>query len=616
MCGIAGIISPHQQVSRQQLKKMTDAIAHRGPEGDDHWVNPGRTAGLGHRRLSIIDLSQAAAQPMHYLERFTIVHNGEIYNYLELRQELEQRGYGFATQSDTEIILAAYDCWREGCVKHFDGIFAFAIWDEYRKMLYAARDRFGEKPFYYANGAGGDFLFASEIKSFYAAGLSRSQNEKLLLLFLTNGFTANPADASATFDKKVKQLPPASFLVLQSTAGTQQVSIQQYWDINKENEAALDEIEALDQFNALLKESVEKRFRSDVPVGTSLSGGLDSSSIAAIASGMKASSNSYKCFSAIFPGFERDESAYSRQVAERFGLEQFTTAPSAQDLINDLQHFLYVQDEPVGSASVYAQYKVYQLARQQGIKVLLDGQGADELLAGYSKYLHWYLQEVLQKKPGSLRQTIGQLKKNNAPVEWGWKNYAATLFPAKTASQLEKRVMKRIQYNTDIAPAFKDAFFDSSLVQKPVVKKLNDILYFDARRYGLNELLRYADRNSMAHGCEVRLPFLSHALVSFCFSLPASYKIRDGFSKWILRQSMQSLLPATITWRTDKVGFEPPQEQWMQTKAVQDLIMQGRQKLVNDRVLSPSVMNKKIQPHGSHAAESVDWWYLSAGLLP
>lgn len=616
MCGIAGIISPKQQVNRQQLKRMTDAIAHRGPEGDDFWINPSNTAGLGHRRLSIIDLSPAAAQPMHYLERFSIVYNGEIYNYLELREQLQKRGYGFSTQSDTEVILAAYDCWREDCVKHFDGMFAFAIWDEYRKMLYAARDRFGEKPFYYANDAAGNFLFASEIKSFYAAGFKRQQNEKLLLLYLTNGFTSNPADASMTFDKQVKQLQPASFMVLHASPGKEHVSIQQYWDIDKNKEIALDEIEALDSFNALLKESVEKRFRSDVPVGTSLSGGLDSSSIAAVASGIAASSNSYKCFSAIFPGFDKDESQYSQQVAKQFGLEQFVVTPTAQDFVNDLQKFLYSQDEPVGSASVYAQYKVYQLAKQHSIKVLLDGQGADELLAGYSKYLHWYLQEVLQKKPAKLRKTIGQLKKNNAPLDWGWKNYAATLFPGKTATQLEKRVIKRIQFNTDIAPAFKDAFFDSNLVEKPVVKKLNDILYFDTRRYGLNELLRYADRNSMSHGCEVRLPFLSHKLAEFCFSLPANYKIRDGLSKWILRKSMQSHLPQEITWRTDKVGFEPPQQQWMQTKQVQDLIMQGRQQLVNERILAPSVMNKKIQPHGSHAAESVDWWYLSAGLLP
>lgn len=614
MCGIAGIISPKQQVNRQQLKKMTDAIAHRGPEGDGFWINPANSAGLGHRRLSIIDLSADAAQPMHYLERFSIIYNGEIYNYLELREQLQKRGYGFSTQSDTEVILAAYDCWREECVKHFDGMFAFAIWDEYRKMLYAARDRFGEKPFYFANDKAGNFFFASEIKSFYAAGFTKQQNQKLLLLYLTNGFTSNPNNASDTFDKQIMQLPPAGYLILQASSG--KIEMHNYWDIDKDKEITIDEIEAMDSFHSLLKESIEKRFRSDVPVGTSLSGGLDSSSIAAVASGIAASSNSYKCFSAIFPGFDKDESQYSQQVAKQFNLQQFITTPTAEDFVNDLQRFLYQQDEPVGSASVYAQYRVYQLARQHGIKVLLDGQGADELLAGYSKYLHWYLQEVLHKKPGRLRETIGQLKKNNASVEWGWKNYAATLFPSKTAAQLEKRVIKRIQYNTDVAPAFKDAFFDKKMVTKPVIKKLNDILYFDTRNYGLNELLRYADRNSMAFGCEVRLPFLSHKLAEFCFSLPANFKIRDGFSKWILRKSMQGTLPQQIVWRTDKVGFEPPQQQWMQTKQVQDLIMQGRQQLVNNRVLAPSVMNKKIQPHGSHAAESVDWWYLSAGLLP
>ncbi|MGB8191230.1 MAG: asparagine synthase (glutamine-hydrolyzing) [Chitinophagaceae bacterium] len=618
MCGIAGIISPHShRVSREQLKQMTDAIAHRGPEGDDFWINADASVGLGHRRLSIIDLTQAAAQPMHYLERFSIVYNGEIYNYLELKKELQQQGYAFFTQSDTEVILAAYDCWREDCVKHFDGMFAFAIWDEKRKHLYAARDRFGEKPFYYLHEKEtGSLWFASEMKAFYAAGFKKQQNEKLLLLFLTNGFTSDPSEASITFDKQIRQLPPAHFMVFQTSPGMQQTAIEPYWDIDKNAQQNISAADAVEKFSALFKESIDKRFRSDVPVGTSLSGGLDSSSIAAVASSIAASSNSYKCFSAVFPGFQKDESRFSQRVAQQFKLQQYVTVPGVEDFATDLPRFLHHQDEPVGSASVYAQYRVYQLAKQEGIKVLLDGQGADELLAGYNKHLHWYLQELVHNKPGSLRTAIGQLKKNKTQVEWGWKNYVAAWFPKQAAAQLEKRVQKRILSNTDISPEFRKAYFDPSMIRKPVVRTLNDILYFDTRRFGLNELLRYADRNSMAHGCEVRLPYLSHTLAEFCFSLPAELKIRDGYSKWILRKSMQSSLPQEICWRTDKIGFEPPQKEWMGNRKVMELIQEAKRNLVSQHILRPEAVDKKIQPHESHVADNVDWWYLSAGSLP
>lgn len=596
---------------------MTDAIAHRGPEGEDFWINPSNNAGLGHRRLSIIDLSTAACQPMHYQERYTIVYNGEIYNYLELRETLQKKGYSFQNKSDTEVILAAYACWKEACLQYLEGMFAFAIWDEEEKKLFAARDRFGEKPFYFTTDKNNAFWFASELKAFYAAGFSRTRNEQLLLLFLTNGLTDTPADPSLTFDDNIFQLPAASYLYYSYINPQTEPEVHRYWNINKELEQDIrDDQDAIAMFTRLFTESVEKRFRSDVPVGTSLSGGLDSSSIASVASGISSSSNSYKCFSAVFPGFQKDESRFSQMVAQQFRLEQFTTFPTANDFAADLQKFLFQHDEPVGSASVYAQYRVYQLARQNGVTVLLDGQGADELLAGYTKYLHWYLQELMRKKPGSLRTAIKSLKNNHADFKWGWKNYMAAWFPSQAASQLEKRVVQRIHRNNDIDAEFRAANLDSELVQKPAVLRLNDILYFNTCQSGLQELLRYADRNSMAHGCEVRLPFLSHKLAEYCFSLSALFKIRDGYTKWILRKSMSRSLPQQIVWRTDKIGFEPPQKIWMEDRRVQEMIRQAKGRLVKDHILKPTVQDKKIQPQESHAAENVDWWYLVAGSQP
>jgi asparagine synthase (glutamine-hydrolysing) len=615
MCGIAGIISPDPaQVNAQQLKQMTDAIAHRGPEGDGFWFNEGNTAGLGHRRLSIIDLTTAASQPMHY-RHCSIVYNGEIYNYIELKEELMKMGFSFSTQSDTEVILAAYLAWGTKCLDRFDGMFAFAIWDAKANKLFAARDRFGEKPFYYKR-IHNTLWFASEMKAFYAAGFRRQMNEKMLLLFLTNGFTDTAADASVTFDTQISQLPPAHFMMYELRGDKVVCKIHRYWELDDRSPVGWSEEESLDLLSIFLRSSIKLRFRSDVPVGTSLSGGLDSSSIAAIASKIKAGSNSYKCFSAVFPGFEKDESVYSKLVAQSCGLQQFVTTPTADDLLKDMQEFLYVQEEPVGSASVYAQFKVYELAKQHGVTVLLDGQGADELLAGYPKYFNWYLQELIKEKPGALRAELAAIRANNAEVEWGWKNHLASYLPGQTAKQLKNRVMNRIKSNENINADFREANTDASLVQKPAVRNLNDILYFNICKTGLPELLRYADRSSMAHSRELRLPFLSHELVQFCFMLPFVFKINEGYTKWILRKRMEHELPGDIVWRTDKIGFEPPQKQWMQNTRVQEMIMAAKEKLVSQRVLNASVLNKKIQPQESHAADNVDWWSLSAGFLP
>lgn len=615
MCGIAGIISPNPgQVNAQQLKKMTDAIAHRGPEGDAFWFNASNTAGLGHRRLSIIDLSTAASQPMYY-QHCTIIHNGEIYNYIELKEELMKMGFSFSTQSDTEVILAAYAAWGTKCLDKFDGMFAFAIWDAKQNRLFAARDRFGEKPFYYKYSD--DTLWvASEMKAFYAAGFKRQMNEKMLLLFLTNGFTDNAADASLTFDKEIHQLPPAHFMLYELRDDKAVMKIERYWDLEDRSSVGWGEEDAIGMLNVLLRLSVHLRFRSDVPVGTSLSGGLDSSSIAAVASQIKAGSNSYKCFSAVFPGFEKDESEYSRLVAQWCGLERFTTTPTDTDLVQDMQRFLYMQEEPVGSASVYAQYKVYELAKQHGVTVLLDGQGADEVLAGYAKYFNWYLQELIKEQPGNLRAELSALRANKIQVEWSWKNHLASYLPGQAAKQLKKRVLNKIKADENIHPDFREANTDASLVIKPAVRHLNDILYFNICKTGLPELLRYADRNSMAHSRELRLPFLQHELVQVCFMMPTVFKIREGYTKWALRKAMENQLPKQVAWRKDKIGFEPPQKQWMENKQVQDMIMAAKEKLVQQQILNTSVLNKKIQPQESHAADNVDWWSLSAGFLP
>ena len=616
MCGIAGILSADPAaISIAGLKKMADTLTHRGPDGEAYWISDTGNVGLAHRRLAIIDLSPAAAQPMHYLNRYTIIYNGEIYNYLELRETLIKQGYSFQTRSDTEVILAAYDYYQSRCLDHFDGMFAFAIWDQLEQSIFAARDRFGEKPFYYAYTRE-QFYFASEKKAIWAAGIEKKINQPLLLNFLVTGHTQTPADSSISFHQDIFSLPAAHYLFFRLPGFSFDLTC--YWDLDKESTLQLSPNQACEKWKALFFMSVSRRLRSDVSVGSSLSGGLDSSSILAAirAQTIPVEGSSpvtrMASFSAVFPGFSKDESRYIALVNKKLDLDNYPVSPCVEDLLKDFEQLCYCQEEPFSSSSLYAQYKVFERASQSRVKVLLDGQGADETHAGYTKYIHWFLQEGLRHRTKNHFSDIRALKKNNMPFHWGWRNYLAALLPAQAADQLERREARKIKGQPYITEAFADQYFDRPSIYKPIVFKLNDILYFDTCRFGLEELLRYADRNSMAHGIEIRLPFLNHELVQFLFSLPSSLKIHQGWTKWILRQSMASYLPAEIIWRKDKIGFETPQKNWMENPLVIECIQEARKKLVQQGILRSSVLDKKIQPQDVHAADNYDWRYLVA----
>jgi asparagine synthase (glutamine-hydrolysing) len=612
MCGIAGIIQTAPVYHSAHLQKMISALSHRGPDGERLWQNEDETALLAHRRLSIIDLSQAAAQPMSFSfnSHYTIIHNGEIYNYIEIKKELESKGYTFHTQSDTEVILAAYDHWQDDCVDYFDGMFSFAIWDDTKKELFAARDRFGEKPFYYYF-TDGQFLFASEMKALWAAGIPRIANLKMLFNFITIGYVDNPARPEETFFENICKLPPASRLYY--TPAANKLIIEKYWDIDTGIEdKKITDNEALEKFKELCITSVKRRLRSDVAIGTSLSGGLDSSSIIAIISGLTDISPSFTAFTAGFPGFEKDETAMAKEVAAQFHLSHQVISLSAEDMIRDWDRFSYQQEEPVGSASVYAQYKVFEMAKQHNVTVLLDGQGADETLAGYHKYYKWYWQELFQNKKLLSSGELKAARKIGIQEKFGLKNIIAALFPDLASVILERRYLVHALQQEDLNKEFTQLQSKEAYYQAPIYNNLNGRLYFNTCQHGLEELLRYADRNSMAHGREIRLPFLSHELVEFIFSLPAHYKIRNGWSKWLLRKIMENKLPDAITWRRDKTGFEPPQKLWMQDKKVQEMMQEAKKKLVAQNILQQKVLDKPLQPSGSHESNTYDWRYLTA----
>ncbi|HEY0059372.1 MAG TPA: asparagine synthase (glutamine-hydrolyzing) [Flavisolibacter sp.] len=610
MCGIAGIISGTGHVM-QRLKSATYVLRHRGPEGEGFFTNEKATALLGHQRLCIIDLSPAAKQPMSYAGRYTIVYNGELYNYIELRAELEQKGFGFTSSSDTEVVVASYAAYGAECLQRFDGAFSLAIWDEEAQVLFAARDRFGEKPFYFARN-GEELFFASEMKALWAGGVQRTVNEKMVYNFLTIGYTSNPFDPAETFFEGVYKLPAASFLTYDLSG--KEISVERYWTLQPA-EDAISEDEAIEKFDHLFSTSVRLRLRSDVLVGTSLSGGLDSSAIVAYCHATGNAQYSHQCFTAAFPGYEKDERPFASVVATQFDLKHHIVEINATHIPDLMAEAMQHQEEPIGSASALAQFGVYKAARAQGVTVLLDGQGADEILGGYGKYYQWYWQELYRNDRSAWRREQDAAKTLGLSQVLGLKGKGAALFP-HLAFALQQGRMKASAYRSPHLQ--RDFVFrnkESLYYSLPLEGSLNSALYFNTVNYGLEELLRLADRNSMASSVEVRLPFLSHELVEFLFTLPAHLKIRDGWTKWLLRKAVETKLPKEIVWRKDKVGFEPPQKEWMQNPQVAQSIREGKGLLAEKGILDQKVLTQMIKPHDAHAAQSQDWKYWAASYL-
>lgn len=570
MCGIAGVWSwadPGAGIG--VIKKMTDSIAHRGPDGEGFWHSEADGLNFGHRRLAIIDLSVRAKQPMEYMDRYVITYNGEIYNYIEIRNLLLDKGYVFNSDSDTEVVLAAYDYWGKDCLHQFDGMFAFAIFDRKSEELFCARDRFGEKPFYYAVNA--DWLvFASEMKALWAAGVNRTPNPHSMYLFLNFNLHENPEDLSQTFFSGIQALKRGHYFIMKK--GQRPVQ-KEYWSIVPANQnQAIGFDEACQHFKSLLFKSVSRRLRSDVPVGTSLSGGLDSSAVALIMlECLKDTGSRQKTFSARFDDPDLDEGYYIDLVGKGRNLSQYFTYPDAPALMADLPKILHHQEEPFASASIFAQWEVFKLAAKEGVVVLLDGQGADEVLGGYSHFFDVHFREIYRSKGGkALMAAIEEYRQNNVvyePFEASFRFKLETIFPflsngLRSAKQNLLGVGKTSLIHNELARQY-------SMKAAPfqVFHDLNQSLQYNTLISGLGKLLRFADRNSMAFSREVRLPFLSHELVEFVFSLPADYKIREGWTKAILRFSTKDLLPPEISWRKRKLGFQPPQQKWEDSKA-------------------------------------------------
>lgn len=592
MCGIAGILSFKEPVGLSVLKRMTDAIPHRGPDGEGHWINTEKKIGLGHRRLSIIDLSENGHQPMHYADgRYSITFNGEIYNYIELRDELLRNGYKFRSECDTEVLLALYDFKKEKCLDSLDGMFSFAIWDEKEQQLFAARDRFGEKPFYYYKDDR-QFIFASEIKEIFAAGIPKQPDYNTLYYYLAYGIEGNPNDRTATFYKNIFQLLPAHYMMIKADGS---FKTQRYWNLEK-RDIKIPFEEAVQQFTYMFRESIKKRLRSDVPVGSCLSGGLDSSSIVLSIDQMKSEGQVQKTFSARFKDFEKDEGRFIDAVVKKTkAIDHHEVWLSENDYLDSLEAIIKNQDEPFGGASVVAQYHVMKLAKSNHVTVLIDGQGSDEYLAGYTPFYTTYLNQLYASGSSCyITEKQKMLEYHGLQHKLSMSGKAQLRAPAlfETLSKTKKAITgNKARTSSNLSDDALHAEFLSGISEKenPHKGKNNDNLsrsiYNTINGQPFQTLLRYADRNSMAHSIEVRLPFLSHELVEFAYSLPDEYKIFEGWSKYILRKSMEAILPSEIAWRKDKIGFAAPHDKWMLLEGSKAMVRDAKSRLESRHIL-------------------------------
>jgi asparagine synthase (glutamine-hydrolysing) len=559
MCGIAGVVAPGRPAEVETAAAMAAALDHRGPDGDGLWSGDG--VALGFRRLAIIDLSDAGMQPMASTDgRDVLVHNGEIYNYRELRAELEAKGHDFRSASDTEVILAAYREWGVRCVERFNGMWAFAIWDGTRRMLFASRDRFGVKPFYYRH-ADGRLVFASELKAFRADPAVRLEpNARAIRDYLEQGYLDHTDE---TFFAEIVKLPPAHCLTL----GSEGLRTWRYWALEPRAAPAGD---AAGELRELFLDAVRLRLRSDVPVGTCLSGGIDSSAVACAvdhllrteAENARPVGPRQRTFTAYFaePGF--DEREYAEAVVERTRAEPHWITFGDGELVDVLDSIVEAQDEPFGSTSIVAQWFVMREARRAGLKVLLDGQGADETLAGYHSYFGPRFADLLAA--GRLRELRAELGGYRRLHGAGARAAAVALARPFVPERVRWLARGRVRGGSALVGAGLRGLDPTPEGDgAPYRDRFRRQLHLILTRRGLPELLHYEDRNSMAHSLEARVPFLDYRLVELLFSLEGGELIERGRTKAVLRRALGDLLPPVVRDRVDKLGFVTPEHRWL-----------------------------------------------------
>jgi asparagine synthase (glutamine-hydrolysing) len=555
MCGILGTLP---STDRTIFTRGLTMLQHRGPDDSRIWDGVDQSITMGHRRLSILDLSESGSQPMHYGDRYSIVFNGEIYNFIELRKELVDFGFKFSSKSDTEVLLASYIKWGEKCLEKFNGMWSFAIWDSLKKTVFLSRDRFGKKPLFYAN-IKGKFVFSSEMKGIYPFfdTVSISKDIKWLR---DNSYTYEGTEM-CTIDG-IKRFPAGHYGIYCDG----DLKIEKYWD-TLDNLISVPEnySDQCDMFHDLFVDACMIRMRSDVPIGTALSGGLDSSSVISTIANIREHSterqtkNWQNAVVACFPGTPLDERFFAEKVVEKYSLNAKFINVNPLSHISSIEKYLF-QLEDITEVNPIPHILLYQEMRKSGIKVTLDGHGSDEMLGGYEHSIPVLFKDYY-KYPKKMVE-IAKLYKSVFPDSDQFATPSVLKLISRFYLRMPLRKIKELVKTVVYSGEFGSQNYKNKLKYKDM-DYLTKHLYVEFHHTILPTLLRNYDRYAMMSGVEIRMPFMDHRLVSFVMSLPGNSKIRDGYTKAILRDSMGRYLPDEIRYRKNKIGFASPIVDWM-----------------------------------------------------
>ena len=568
MCGLFASVGFEPERAR------IDIVAHRGPDGSG-WQTYASSAGpvaLGHRRLAIIDVSDAGLQPMADASgRYQLVFNGEIYNYIELREEMRAKGETFVSESDSEVLLRAYMLWGEDALPRLRGMFAFLIWDDRDKTLFAARDRYGIKPLYLAATPRG-VAFGSEIKQLLGLpGISGRMNIARVHDFLASGVSDHTAE---TMFERIVQLRGGECVTIDAgRAGALAVPIRRWYPASA-GEIVIGEKEAGERFREMLTEAVRLHLRSDVPVGSCLSGGLDSSSIVCLMSQMMGSDSGgaqVNTVSACYADKSVDEKPFMDAVVAHAHTQPHFIFPKAEEVFARAAEITWHQDEPFGSTSIFAQWCVFEEAHRVGVKVMLDGQGADEQLGGYHHSFSFHLAGLIKQL--KLAEALSTMRErqgwHGVPIVQQAKHALIPLLPTGLAGMLRNRHRALTQHDWLGGELLREHGAGSTAFERarielglPPVTDLRTLCMNLTYGSNLSMLLHWEDRNSMAHAIEARVPFLDHPLVEFSLALGNDHKIAGGDTKRVLRRAMEAILPPAVLQRRDKLGFATPEQAW------------------------------------------------------
>ena len=605
MCGIAGVFNLNgEPADPAVLTNMAEAIRHRGPDGQRLYVDG--TLGLAHRHLRIIDLSDAAMQPMANEDgSLQLIFNGEVYNYVELRPQLEARGHRFQSNSDTEVILHAYEEWGTDCLSRFNGMFAFALWDRARRQLFLARDRLGVKPLYY-HWENGNFTFASEIKAILTLPTIKAGPH---LPAIAEYMNAMYTTGDHTWFQGIKRLLPGHFIVVEPGG----LRIEKWWSVPTEEDLAGEHTEQhyIGTTRELLEDSVRLRLRSDVPLGAHLSGGIDSSAVVALLSKhLRPLGEPVRTFSGAFrEGLEYDERRYITLAARRYGTVHRETIPSARDLPALFDKIVWHMDEPAAGPGILLQWQVCALSQASGVTVVNGGQGGDEAWAGYFGYIPAYLRTLMRQARGNPLRLVDLAGSSSALLR-----HRSTRHAMLRALRSGRRA--RLRADTTQGDWAGERFADAQLEHTCAretdgeaggMTPLTAATSWDMRWY-LPALLHVEDRASMAFSLESRAPLLDYRVIEHAASVPSALKMKGLVTKHILREAVRDLLPPAIYKRTDKMGMPTPIAPWFRSELsgwVQSRLLKSEQ----SGLLSTDYVRRAFSEHLSGKRDrSIDLW--------